>query len=303
MYSFAAQFNNMTVIPSVISMSYTWAEIEQCRWDPTNCADYNSYIVRVNSEFQKLGARGVTLLASAGDGGAHGTSDDDCGDKVVRPSFPGSSPYVTSVGGTMIQAGTGVFGGKSPLCTSVIPGQCVLNGTQIVLTSANGALVTSGGGFSNVAARPSYQDNAVKPYVANPKNTPAAGNFNASGRGYPDVAALGHQCFIEGGGPTLVDGTACGVPVWGGVISLLNAYLVGAGKTSVGFANPALYTIAAANSGAFVDITVGDNTCTTDTCNCSPGFQATTGWDAVTGLGTPVYPQLLAGFKTLHNLN
>ncbi len=25
----------------------------------------------------------------------------------VRPSFPGSSPYVTSVGGTMIQAGTG----------------------------------------------------------------------------------------------------------------------------------------------------------------------------------------------------
>ncbi len=37
------------------------AEIEQCRWDPTNCADYNSYIVRVNSEFQKLGARGVTV--------------------------------------------------------------------------------------------------------------------------------------------------------------------------------------------------------------------------------------------------
>ena len=37
------------------------AEIEQCRWDPTECTDYNSYIVRMNVEFQKLGARGATV--------------------------------------------------------------------------------------------------------------------------------------------------------------------------------------------------------------------------------------------------
>ena len=45
---------------------------------------------RLNVEFQKAGARGISLLYAAGDEGAN------CkGDKFV-PEGPGSSPYVTA---------------------------------------------------------------------------------------------------------------------------------------------------------------------------------------------------------------
>jgi tripeptidyl-peptidase-1 len=45
---------------------------------------------------------------------------------------------------------------------------------------------------------------------------------------------------------------------------------------------------------AFTDITVGDNICTENGCSPScTGFLATRGWDPVTGLGTPVYPEIM----------
>ena len=45
------------------------------------------------------------------------------------------------------------------------------------------------------------------------------------GRGYPDIAALGHNYYVElGGSPSEVDGTSCSTPVIGGIIGLLNAY-------------------------------------------------------------------------------
>jgi hypothetical protein len=134
----------------------------------------------------------VQLLASSGDSGAHGRTDDDCGSKILRPAFPAASPYVTAVGATMIKAGTGVcrernsivgwrlslllpgaafagtaaryalydhcyrvwfsagiIGGTAPVCTTTYKDQCVTGGTQIVASTATGALITSGGGFSN----------------------------------------------------------------------------------------------------------------------------------------------------------
>lgn len=68
--------------------------------------------------------------------------------------------------------------------------------------------------------------------------------------------------------------------VWGGILGLINAELHARGKSPLGFANPTLYAVYAAHPGAFIDITSGGNTCTQDVCNCSPGFQATTGWGA-----------------------
>ena len=49
---------------------------------------------RMNVEFQKAGARGISLLYAAGDEGANCESD------VYVPETPGSSPFVTAVGGT-----------------------------------------------------------------------------------------------------------------------------------------------------------------------------------------------------------
>ncbi|KAI0683196.1 hypothetical protein BC835DRAFT_1296691, partial [Cytidiella melzeri] len=62
-----------------------------------------------------------------------------------------------------------------------------------------------------------------------------------------------------------------------------NDGLISAGRSPLGFLNPFLY----ANPSAFHDITTGSNPgCGTD------GFAAATGWDPVTGLGTPNFAAL-----------
>jgi tripeptidyl-peptidase-1 len=43
------------------------------------------------------------------------------------------------------------------------------------------------------------------------------------------------------------------------------------------------------------DITVGNN----KQCSLNQGFTAEVGWDPVTGLGTPNYPELLSVFMNL----
>lgn len=61
--------------------------------------DYN-YAHRVNIEFMKLALRGITLIFSSGDGGVGGAQESECTQFI--PTFPSTSPYVTSVGGTHV---------------------------------------------------------------------------------------------------------------------------------------------------------------------------------------------------------
>lgn len=174
---------------------------------------------------------------------------------------------------------------------------CPDAGVEVVCSPATGALIASGGGFSNVAARPPYQDTAVKAYLAMTDKLPPAGDFNASSRGYPDVSALGHNYVIWAGSQaTLVDGTSCSAPVFGGVIALANAARSAAGKKPLGFLNPALYALDASN---FQDITLGNNKCTEDGCNAKcTGYTAAPGWDAATGFGTPNVAKLVAALAS-----
>jgi len=69
-------------------------------------------------------------------------------------------------------------------------------------------------------------------------------------------------------------------PTISSIISLVNDALLAAGKPVLGFLNPWLYSV---GSVAFTDIVSGSSL----GCNTT-GFPAQTGWDAVTGFGTPV---------------
>lgn len=92
--------------------------------------------------------------------------------------------------------------------------------------------------------------------------------------------------IVVNGTPGTVDGTSCSSPIFASVIALLNDRLIAAGKPTLGFLNPFLYSTGAS---ALNDVTTGDNPgCGTN------GFPATTGWDPVTGLGTPNFPALLS---------
>lgn len=90
-------------------------------------------------------------------------------------------------------------------------------------------------------------------------------------------------------------GTSMSCPIVAAIVNRINEERIHAGKKPLGFINPALYQ--AASSGAFNDITVGDQPggggCGTK------GFSAAAGWDPVTGLGTPNYPKLLAALQNL----
>ncbi|KZV69230.1 family S53 protease-like protein [Peniophora sp. CONT] len=142
----------------------------------------------------------------------------------------------------------------------------------------------SSGGFSNLFSTPDYQADAVAAYLET-LGSEYSGKYNASGRAFPDIAAAGVNCEIVYQGQTgLVDGTSCSSPIFAATIALLNDELVAAGKSPLGFLNPWLYSTAAS---AFTDITSGSNPgCGTD------GFPAVSGWDPVTGLGTPNYDAL-----------
>jgi len=301
MYEFALNFIAAKARPAVFSMSYAWSEQDQCNTAifGNQCqalgVNAQQYVARTNTEFQKVGALGVSLLSASGDSGAHGRTDEECSNPNMFPAFPAASPYLTAVGGTQIQDGQS-SGAKAPICSSY---QCATGGYEIVSSTATGALITSGGGFSAYSARQSYQDDVVKKYLANSTALPPAGTFNASGRAYPDVAALGHNYYVVAGGAVLVDGTSCSTPVFSAILGLLNSYRLAAGKPVIGFANPLLYQVYAEAPDAFTDIVQGSNACTEDGCACTTGFQATPGWDATTGLGSPVFPKLLAAVKAI----
>ena len=84
-----------------------------------------------------------------------------------------------------------------------------------------------------------------------------------------------------------------------GIVGLINAYRLANKQPVVGFFNPLLYQVYAEAPDAFTDIVQGNNYCTEDGCDCTNGFQATPGWDPTTGLGTPVFPKLLAAIKAI----
>merc|ERR1712072_379072 len=100
--------------------------------------DENSWSVdaanRLNTEFMKAGARGISLLYASGDEGAN------CKHDKYVPEGPGSSPYVTAVGGSSPAGGFPSPGSES-------------------------AIGLSSGGFSYYWPMPPWQKAAVKEYL------------------------------------------------------------------------------------------------------------------------------------------
>ncbi|KAF8969346.1 peptidase S8/S53 domain-containing protein [Flammula alnicola] len=222
-----------------------------------------SFANRVCAGFAQLGARGVSLMFSSGDGGV-GDGDanpatQQCitndGRNVTRfvPNFPAACPFVTSVGGTT-------------------------NVPEVAVSR-----FFSGGGFSDYFKRPRYQEIAVKKYLSTlPKGT-YAGLFNPYG--IPDVAAQSdHFRIWLRGKPASIGGTSASSPTFAGFVALLNDARFKAHKPPLGFLNPLIYS---AGLPGFNDITIGHN------AGCgTPGFNASQGWDPVTGLGTPNFLKL-----------
>jgi tripeptidyl-peptidase-1 len=291
MYEYANEILNTQDPPLVNSMSYGWYESQQCRiaGDCTAHETSEDYVERTDVEFQKLGVMGITMLAASGDDGVE--SDKQCDEQ--RPDYPASSVYVTSVGATAVVSDgmDDPLGDNAPeVCTNdKYNCRCSTSNLEHAAMKSNSAGFDSGGGFSQWLAQPSYQKDAVEAYLNSGVALPDSQYYNATNRGYPDVSAVGAAVLImKNGDAEKVGGTSASTPIWGGIISLLNSQRLAAGQPSLGFINPLLYQMAAQNPASFTDITVGTNG-----GGCANlAFDATTGWDPLTGLGTPVYSEI-----------
>ncbi|KAJ8585970.1 subtilisin-like protein [Rhizopogon salebrosus TDB-379] len=247
----------------------------------TNEADLSvAYATRQCNEYAKLGLMGVTFLFGSGDRGVAGSgalclNADGSQTKdstIFNPDFPSTCPYVTAVGATQVSPGHSVWEPESA-CEEVI---------------------YSGGGFSNYFRMPDYQKAAVEKYltaypISYPKNI-----YNSTGsRAFPDLSANGARYVVAVDGEfSLIYGTSASTPVVGAILTMVNDARIAVGKPPIGFINPTIYSAEFAK--CFHDVTNGTNP------GCGTlGFNATQGWDPVTGLGTPDFPSLLAKWLAL----
>ena len=299
LYSLAVDFYNSENIPNLISMSWGWAEDSQCDIIDCNNLTSQQYVARVNNEYLKIALRGTTILASSGDAGAPGRTNEGCDpNRPINPIFPGSSPYVVSVGATFVPIDNTTKNYTSPMCRD---NQCITSNDEKSI-SYDYTGWTAGGGFNIYQEEtPYWQKKEVDKYLNSGIILPD--NFNKNGRAYPDISAIGHSCpTFLGNNLEPIDGTSCSTPVVAGLLSIVNNFLWTHYKIRLGFANPLLYYIHEHCSNCFKDITDGYNWCTEGGCcdNATQfGFNASKGYDPVTGLGTLNIGNILNFLKTV----
>jgi subtilase family serine protease len=245
---------------SVLSQSY--GEAESCEASSVVKADHTL--------FAAAEAQGMTVLAASGDNGA---AQPNCnGSTYLRSaSVPAADPLVTGVGATSLTASQPAGGYKSE-------------------TAWNDTYGSSGGGYSKLFARPSYQNGFVP----------------SSGRGVPDISYSGDVnnglliAWSQGAAANVGNiyefgGSSAASPQWAAIIALADQ----AGHRRLGFLNGDLYSLAHGSRYAYVfhDITRGNNTVSVAGSNNETvritGYASAKGWDAVTGLGTPNVAHLL----------
>ncbi|KDO31807.1 hypothetical protein SPRG_03727 [Saprolegnia parasitica CBS 223.65] len=236
------------------------------------------YALHLDTLLQKMAVRGLTVLVASGDDGVAGQRihakkmSIDAGCATSGPQWPSSSPYVTSVGATQLDA----------------------NGVEVVCSGALHGGITSGGGFSNVYPTPAYQKPAVAAYLSSHACPTKPGFFNPQGRAYPDIAVLGaHYSVIVNGKVKGISGTSASTPALAGLVTLWNDQRLRAGLPPLGFLNPLLYQIGSKHNAAFYDVVSGNNGAARNgTYSCPISFAAGPGWDAVSGWGTPRFDVL-----------
>ncbi len=234
-------------------------------WAATEQSFQNTSVIKnLDTFYAQAAADGVSAFFATGDSGVANVNKQGATYPGATVNYPASSPNVIAVGGTEI-----------PTPVSSISSY---NAEQ----PWNDGYGAGGGGYSSVFAEPAYQSTAS---IVDPNGV----------RGVPDVsynaaivsAILTYGSYNPAGaGWEIIGGTSAAAPQWAAVDAIANQ-----ADGSLGFLTPRLYQVYSGPdySSAFHDITVGSNG--------AGGYNAGTGWDAATGLGTPNVANLVAALK------
>jgi uncharacterized protein (TIGR03437 family) len=265
----------------VMSMSYGSCEAEVSSGSSTSAA--------FRSAAQQANAQGMTWIAASGDSGAADCElqgQTSAGTHGPSVDMPASVPEVTAVGGAEFNEGSRTYWSNTSSSTGT-SAQSYIPEMAWNDTAADGALASGGGGASIFYPKPAWQTGPGVP--------------NDGARDVPDVAITAswdhdpYAMMIQG---SLVPngGTSAAAPVFAGILTLVNHYLVANGlqaKPGLGNINPTLYLLAgnSTTANAFHDIQVGSNIvpCAAGSTGCTSGrygFSAGTGYDQATGLGS-----------------
>jgi subtilase family serine protease len=290
----------------ILTLSYGGCEA-------TNASYANSVLEPILTQ---ASSQGQTILVSSGDEGAasceSNTNTTTTAANGLSVSYPASSPNVTAVGGTQLNSDDSAYWTSS---NNSYGGSAIgyMPETSWNDTVAYKALSASGGGFSTVFPKPTWQTGT---------GVPSDGH-----RDVPDVAfpaAVEEHAYIVctvsapctavagfgtgGGGGGLIGGTSASAPNFAAMLAVVEQ---ANGGGALGNINSQLYSLASGSgaSSIFHDITTGNNivNCTGGTTGCSStavnttgtmGYNAGTGYDMVTGLGSLDANGLATGLKS-----
>ncbi|MBS1767239.1 MAG: hypothetical protein JST05_07555 [Acidobacteria bacterium] len=240
-----------------------------------------------NNLWQQAATEGITAFVSSGDAGAAGCNGGgDSTGSGAAVSGLASTPYNVCVGGTEFLDGGGSTywassnAGDMSSALSYIPEE-VWNesaGTTDPSGGTGSGLWSGGGGVSTIYSKPAWQ---VAPGVPSDgkRDCPDVSLAAAGYTGY--LVVQGHSGTKSGLGA--VGGTSASSPAFAGLMALV---VQKQGGTGQGNANPRLYQLGNAQYGSggatvFHDVTAGNNTVPGVT-----GFNAGTGYDLGSGLGS-----------------
>ena len=275
-------------------MTYSWAAL--ANYPGFGFAYYYIQLVTLN---------GTTIFASSGDNGAYGLNPSCAG---FGAQYPSASPYVTAVGASKYPGYSSYYTSSlSPLCSTTYSigelaamfnfstsgfssagyFQCVetLSGSEVA-PSGN---FYNGGGFGAPFPIPSWQISAVDQYLSSGVSFPDASYYNASKRGLPDISMYGNGGFPYVQGTDLMGygGTSQAAPIMAALCVYLTDWALAHLGKPLGSINPLLYAMWESDPAIFNDITEGNNGGIEGSTCSEGGFSCASGWDAVTGLGTP----------------
>ena len=248
-------------------------------------ADTNGGEDLYTAEATAAGFAGVSVVSNSW-GGAEFTDEQELDSIFTTPK---GHQGVTFLSGAGDHDSPGLYPAYSPNVIAV-------GGTALNLTDDNQWLSETvwnnnngngtGGGISTQESQPSYQVGNVN-------------GLSTTSRTMPDVAAEAdpvtgvyvYDTFGGAGGWMDIGGTSLATPLWGGMIAIADQGRVIAGRGTLDGPTQTLPMLYGLPSADFHDVTVGNN----------GTYSALTGYDLVTGRGTPIANLLvpaLAGYQT-----
>jgi subtilase family serine protease len=292
----AVAFAVLHHLGSVISQSWGDPEWDIAASGPTAIAE----MMWADEVYELAAMEHITCFASAGDDGASELSQYYIPPGYNSPLYPASDPYVTCVGGTNLfmncnasyVEGAGMWATRDGNTYVGLTYNREIAGNDYEAMAADGYpypfdLVTTGGAMSQFFPLPYWQRGITMTYANGTSFTPTmrcdsdvsydSGVYGGLGACPWSATSPGTYIYY------IIGGTSAGSPFWAALTAIADQ----SARESLGYINPMLYANRATfySTGAFHDITMGDNTYPTGYPLI--GYEATKGWDAPTGIGSP----------------